>query len=99
IKRKACIERPQGIDQASVGAGRLFVRYLRETGVVCQPPSPLRATERWPRLREFRLWMHQHRGVMESSLNLWERHIVALLEALGDDAKLYTAKAVRVFVL
>jgi hypothetical protein len=43
--------------------------------------------------------MRQHRGVMESSLDLWQRHIVKLLDDLGDDASLYTAKAVRTFVL
>ncbi len=46
--------RPGQINQKSIGAGRLFIRHLRESGVVSPPRAPLNPTDRWPRLREFR---------------------------------------------
>jgi integrase/recombinase XerD len=99
IKDKARTRRLGEIDEASVGAGRMFIRHLQESGVISRPQRPLTPIDQWPRLREFRCWMRQHRGVMESTLDLWQRHIVKLLDDLGDDASLYTAKAVRTFVL
>jgi integrase/recombinase XerD len=91
--------RKRNPNEELISVSRLFIQYLRDSGVVSQPPKPLSAADRWPCLADFRCWMHQHRGVMESSLDLWQRHITKLLETLGDDASLYTAKAVRGFVL
>jgi integrase/recombinase XerD len=33
------------------------------------PPSP---SQRWPVLGEFRSWMHQHRGLTQTSLDVYD---------------------------
>jgi len=99
VKDKARVRRAGDIHEASIGAGRLFVRYLRETGVLPEEPAPQEPLTRWPRLREFRSWMRQHRGVAESTLDLWQRHLIKLVETLEEDADAYSAAAVRAFVL
>lgn len=99
VKNRPRGRRAGDIHEASVGAGRLFVRYLRETAVLPELPESPRALDRWPRLQEFHGWMRQHRGVAESSLDLWQRHLIKLLETLGEDADAYSAAAIRAFVL
>jgi integrase/recombinase XerD len=42
--------------------------------------------------------MRSHRGVAESTLDVYQRTILALLEVLGADAQSYTAHAIRDFV-
>ena len=90
---------PPEITVASVGAGRLFAKYLWDRGILAPEPTTAGPEEKWPRLRQFRAWMRQHRGVTESTLDLWQRHIVRLLETLGTDSTAYTATAIRDFVL
>jgi len=99
FKAKIGGRRKRNPNEELISVSRLFVRHLRESGVVSQPLESLSPMDRWPRLAQFRRWMRQHRGVMESSLDLWQRHIVKLLETLGSDGSLYTAEAVRGFVL
>jgi site-specific recombinase XerD len=43
--------------------------------------------------------MHKHRGLTETTLDVYQGIIVALLNALGDDARTYSAEALRAFVL
>jgi integrase/recombinase XerD len=62
-------------------------------------PQPASPTEVWPVLGVFRSWMQSHRGVAESTLDVYQRTILALLEVLGADAQAYTAQAIRDFVL
>jgi site-specific recombinase XerD len=43
--------------------------------------------------------MRTHRGLTETTLDVYEGILVGLLDALGDDARAYTAEALRTFVL
>ena len=88
----------RGPNGNSLSAASVFIRFLREQGVVPLPvlKSPV---ERWPLLGEFRSLMHQHRGVTESTLDTYQVVLVDLLDALGDDPSAYTAVALRLFVL
>ena len=85
--------------RAYAGAGRLFIRYLQDQGTLprsAPAPSP---AEQWPILGGFRIWARQHRGIAHSTLDLWQRSIIDLLKALGEDPKAYTAAALRAFML
>lgn len=87
------------IGKAAVGAASLFIRYLRDQAVLPPPVSVPLPTERWPILGAFRLWMREHRGLAESTQGRYERNVVALIEALGDDPLAFTAEAIRGFVM
>jgi integrase len=82
-----------------IRAGALFIHYLQGQGVIPLRPRPASPTEVWPVLGMFRDWMRSHRGVAESTLDVYQRTILALLEVLGADAQAYTAHAIRGFVL
>ncbi|MDE1940045.1 MAG: tyrosine-type recombinase/integrase [Alphaproteobacteria bacterium] len=79
--------------------GRLFVRYLQEQNVLPPPRSSPTPAERWPVIAVFRTWARQHRGMADTTLDLWQRCIVDLLETLGDDPDAYSALALRAFML
>jgi len=89
----------RGPNYHSMVAAALFIRFLREQGVlepITPPPSP---AELWPIIGEFRSWMHQHRGLTASSLDTYQIILVELLTACGDDPRQYTAEILRDFVL
>ena len=77
----------------------LFIRFLREQGVLPPPATPASPADRWPLIREFRSWMRQHRGLTETTLDVYQPIIAELLTALGSDPRLYTAEALRGFAL
>ncbi|HXZ18203.1 MAG TPA: tyrosine-type recombinase/integrase [Roseiarcus sp.] len=85
--------------RAPQGAAKLFVIYLREEGVLPPAPRSPRPEEIWPVLARYRRWMHEQRGLADSTLDLRERILADLLRALGDNPEAYTAAAVRGFVL
>jgi integrase/recombinase XerD len=90
----------EGFDaSAPLGAGRLFIRYLRDQGILPEPRQPPSPTEIWPLLAAFRRWMRDQRGVANSTLDTYQSTLVDLLEALGDDPTVFTAHAIRAFVL
>jgi integrase/recombinase XerD len=95
----AAIFRGNKTAKARFGAAALFIRYLRAEGVLCQPIRPLSPAETWPILGTFRAWMRHHRGLSEMTLDTYQRVIVDLLEALGDNPAAFAAAAVRAFVL
>ena len=89
----------RGPHHGSLVAAALFLRFLREQGVVPPlepPPSP---SDRWPLLGAFRTWMRQHRGLTATTLDVYQRPLVGLLEALGDAPCAYTADRLRTLVL
>jgi integrase/recombinase XerD len=85
--------------RAPRGAATLFIRHLRECHVLPSPPRAPSPTETWPILLAFRSWMHDQRGIADSTLNTYQSTLVDLLAALGDNPSLYTARAMRTFVL
>jgi hypothetical protein len=81
-----------------VGARRV-VAFLAVTG---QGPSsatiqPAAAESRL--FGEFRHWMHTDRGTTTATLNNYRLTLLDYLEALGDQAARYDARALRAFVL
>ncbi len=102
---KAAIEKEQrvpysrGPNQQSVTAASVFIRFLRLKGERPLPVVPPSATERWPILGEFRSWTRAHRGLTETTLDVYEGILAGLLDALGDDGSAYSAETLRAFVL
>jgi integrase/recombinase XerD len=43
--------------------------------------------------------MRKHRGLTETTLDVYQGILVGLLDALGDDARAYSAEVLRAFVL
>jgi integrase/recombinase XerD len=85
--------------RAYAGAGRLFIRYLQDQGMLpgsAPPPSP---AEQWPILGAFRTWAREQRGIAHSTLDLWQRPIIDMIKTLGEEPKAYTAEALRTFML
>jgi integrase/recombinase XerD len=87
------------INRGSLVAATVYIRFLREIGVV--PPLALSPapSDRWPMLAAFRSWMRQHRGLTESTLDVYQGILVGLFDQAGDDPSRYTAEAVRTFVM
>src|SRR6266852_1876708 len=75
----------RGPNHHSLTAATVFIRFLQHQGELPLPVAPPSATDRWPMLGEFRSWMRQHRGVTETTLNLYQGILVGFREALGDD--------------
>lgn len=93
------IRRSRGPNADSLAAASLLLRCLREQGELPALVPEARAEDRWPLLGEFRSWMRRHRGLTESTLDAYQGVLVDLLEALGDEARAYTAESLRAFVL
>jgi len=89
----------RGPNRHSLTAATVFIRFLQHQGELPLPVAPPSATDRWPMLGEFRSWMRQHRGLTETTLDVYQGILVGFREALGDDACAYSAEALRAFVL
>ena len=89
----------RGPNRHSLAAASVFIRFLRERGVLPVPAVAPSATERWPLLGEFRSWMCTNRGLTETSLDVYEGILIGLLDDLGDDPRTYSAESLRTFVL
>ena len=89
----------RGPNQQSVTAASLFIRFLQLQGELPPPATPPSAAEQWPVLGEFRSWMHSHRGLAETTLDVYQGILVGLIDVLGDDARAYSAESLRAFVL
>lgn len=96
-EQRVCYSR--GPNQQSITAASLFIRFLRLRGELPQPVAEPSATERWPILGEFRSWMCTHRGLTETTLDVYQGILVGLLDAVGDDTRAYSPETLRAFVL
>ena len=99
VSKEQRVRYSRGPNQQSITAASLFIRFLRLQGEIPPPVAGPSATERWPILGEFRSWMRAHRGLTETTLDVYQGILVGLLDALGDDARAYSAEALRAFVL
>jgi site-specific recombinase XerD len=89
----------RGPKKESIAAANNLLMYLREQGVLPHiaddtPSSGLRLL-----LNEFRLWMREHRGVTDTTLDIYERILTQFLETYGTDTRSYNAEILRAFVL
>ena len=89
----------RGPNKHSLESASLFIRFLQEIGVLPPPAIAASPTDLWPIISEFRSWMRQHRGLTETTLDVYQPIITELLTALGGDPRLYTAGALRGFAL
>jgi site-specific recombinase XerD len=89
----------RGPNNHSLTSAALFIRFLREQGVLAPPPTSASSTDHWQLIREFRSWMRQHRGLTETTLDVYQPIIAELLTALDGDPHRYTAEALRGFAL
>ncbi len=89
--------RGHGNSRAVILGAIRFLDYLRHCGVVAvvsvQVPSVPAL------LLEFESWMRRHRGVRDTTLHSYRRHLLLFLKTLGEDATRYTSGDVRRFVL
>ncbi len=99
VEKKQRVRYQRGPNGYSVTVAALFIRFLQDQGELPLPANPPSACDLWPTLGEFRLWMHIHRGLTETTLDVYQGILVGLLDALGDDARAYSAAALRVFIL
>lgn len=83
----------------SIIAASKLLLFLQEIGVLERPELKLKVSEVWPILGEFRSWSIEHKGIRETTLDLYESTLGDFVEALGSDSKAYTAKAIREFIL
>jgi integrase/recombinase XerD len=86
-----------GPNRKSLTAASIFIRFLQHEGKLPRSAAP-GASDVWPVLAEFRSWMRTHRGLTDTTLDLYEGIIAGLLDALGDDARNYSAESLRNFV-
>ena len=87
--------------QSAIDHGRLVIHSIPPTAgrasAACEPGHPLLNT--WPILGEFRSWMRAHRGLTETTLDVYQGILVGLLDAVGDDTRAYSPEGLRAFVL
>jgi len=99
IEKKPRVRFSRGPNRQSVTAASVFIRFLLHEGKLPRPAAPPSACDLWPILGEFRAWMQKHRGVTATTLDVYQQILVSLLDTLGDDTHLYSAEALRAFVL
>jgi site-specific recombinase XerD len=98
LRREGRFRYSNGKLNNAVIAAAGFVRYAEQEGVVPRAPAA-HSLDAHPLLTEFRSWMTNHRGLAQSSLDLYQRTIVKLLAAVGDDPRKYAAQPLRAFAL
>jgi integrase/recombinase XerD len=99
LKEAQRVPHSRGANRQSVVAASVFIRFLQQTGELPAVVIPPSASDLWPLLGEFRSWMRNHRGLTDTTLDVYQGILVGLLNALGDDACAYSAETLRAFVL
>ncbi len=89
----------RGPNRKSLASAALFICFLREQGVLPPLAVPPSAADLWPFLGAFRSWMRQHRGLTETTLDVYQAILAEPLAACGSDPRLYTVESLRSFVL
>ena len=96
---RRCRCRYRHADRPNVVYGaRLFLRALREAGIIATPTMN-DGVQDPALLRAFCRWMHEQRGTCETTLSNYARPIRALLARLGEEASQFDASSLRRFVL
>ena len=87
-----------GPNDETIGAARLYIRFLRTIGVLCSEPahSPVEA---YPLLCDFRAWLLEYHGVRPATVTAYLPVVLELFGVLGDAPALYTAGTIRDFAL
>ena len=99
IEKEPRVRHSRGPNHQSVTAASVFIRFLQSEGELPLPAPPPSACDLQPILREFCTWMQKHRGVTETTLDVYQGIVVGLLNTMGNDTHTYSAEALRAFVL
>jgi integrase/recombinase XerD len=99
IEKGPRIRHSRGPNKQSVTAASVFIRFLQYEGELPLSAPPLSACDLQPILGEFRTWMQKHRGVTETTLDVYQQILVGLLNTMGNDTHTYSAETLRAFVL
>jgi len=86
----------KAIHHTQYGA-KLFVKYLRDIGVIKRRSANRTNETESPVIVAFRQWLQTHRGAAEATLRQYCRGAAQLLDQLGSDTSRYDAKSVRDF--
>lgn len=86
----------RGLARAARGA-ELFLSFLRRAAVV--PPPKAETVPFEETMACFRLWLLQRRGLVATTVHLYESHLRPFLEALGDDPSSYRPASIQDFVI
>lgn len=84
----------RGSAPAVVTSVRRFLGHLRSTGSIPKASTP-DCQESSPLLEGFLAWMREHRGIAESTVELYRRNLADLLQRLGEDPSTFTARKLR----
>ena len=95
VNKEQRVRHSRGPNQQAITAASLFIRFLRLRGELPQPVAGPSTGEKWPILAEFHSWMLTHRGLTETTLDVYQGILVGLLEAVGDDTRAYSPEALR----
>ena len=84
-------------DQVEVTcSARLFVSYLRDTGIIA---APVHQESKDPELLlAFGRWIRQQRGICDVTLSYYRRHLRELLKRIGKEPSRLNAAMLREFV-
>jgi integrase/recombinase XerD len=99
VEKEQRVPHHRGPNRHSLTVAALFIRFLQQQGELPPPATPPSAVDLWPTLGEFRSWMHKHRGLTETTLDVYQGILLGLLEDLGEVARAYSPEALRSFVL
>ena len=91
IEKEPNVRYRRGPNQQSLRAAATFIRFLQRQGQLPALIDPPSAKDRWPILVEFRSWMRTHRGLTETTLDVYQGILVGLLDTLGHDGSTYSA--------
>jgi integrase/recombinase XerD len=87
-------------DRASLTQGtRMFLQYLRDTGISTTLPLTPPVVPDPVLLARFCQWMRLERGTCDATLSHHRRYIRALLKHLGEEPSQWDAHGLRAFVL
>jgi len=99
VEKEPSARYSRGPNRQSLTAASTFIRFLQRQGELPARMNAPSARDRWPILGEFRSWMRTHRGLTETTLDVYEGILVGLLGTLRDDGSAYSAGTLRAFVL
>ena len=74
----------------------LFVKHLRNMGVVQEEVTK---DDRTAVVRGFEEFLRRHRGLAETTIEMYSRAAMQVVDALGEDSKQYDAARLRSFVV
>jgi site-specific recombinase XerD len=99
LAQRSRVRYSRGPNQGSMTAASTFIRFLQQRGELPRPAASPSNTDRWPLLGDFRSWMRTHRGLTETTLDVYQGILAGLLDTLGDEVGAYSAETLRAFVL